>query len=170
MPRIELIDGDADVSADARAVVDRLVETRGEVSRPFQLLLHSPALAGHAAELGHAIRTGTVLTDADRELATLATGVAVDCDFVWASHRSTAAAAGIDDETIDGLRTRGPSLGQRQTVLVSFVDELCGTGGVSAATFEAARELLGGRGVVDLALTVGYYTMLARVMGAFDAC
>jgi 4-carboxymuconolactone decarboxylase len=170
MPRIDLIDGDADVSADARAVVDRLVETRGEVSRPFQLLLHSPALAGHAAELGHAVRTGSALSDADRELATLATGIAVDCEFVWASHRSSAAAAGIAEETLDGLRSGRPSSDPRQTALMSFVDELCGTGTVSSATFGAARTLLGDRGVVDLSLTVGYYTMLARVMGALDAC
>jgi hypothetical protein len=31
-------------------------------------------------------------------------------------------------------------------------------------------DLLGTRGVVELAVTVGYYTMLARVMGAFEAC
>jgi 4-carboxymuconolactone decarboxylase len=170
MTRIELIAGDAELSEQARAVADQLVETRGEVSRPFQVLLHSPAIAGRVAELGTVVRSGTILTDADRELATLATGVAVDCEFVWASHRSTASAAGIADETVERLRTRRASLDPRQTALVSFVDELCGTGTVSSATFEATRALLGDRGVVDLALTVGYYTMLARVMGAFDAC
>ncbi|HEX5936232.1 MAG TPA: carboxymuconolactone decarboxylase family protein [Actinomycetota bacterium] len=170
MTRIDLIDGDAELSAQARAVADRIVETRGELSRPFQLLLHSPGFAERVAELGHAVRTRSTLTDADRELATLATGVAVACEFVWASHRSTASAAGIPDETVERLRNRRASLDPRQMALVSFVDELCGTGTVSSATFEAARALLGDRGVVDLALTVGYYTMLARVMGAFDAC
>ena len=41
--RVDLIAGDADLTPEGRSLVGRLVETRGEVSRPFQVLLHSPA-------------------------------------------------------------------------------------------------------------------------------
>jgi hypothetical protein len=50
------------------------------------------------------------------------------------------------------------------------VNELCRDASVSTQTFEAARELLGETGVVELAVTVGYYTMLSYAMGAVDAC
>jgi 4-carboxymuconolactone decarboxylase len=170
MARIELITGGTDLIPEARAVANRIVETRGEVTRPFQILLHSPSVAGPVAELGHVVRSGSSLADPDRELATLATGSAVRCDFVWTSHLAAASAAGIPADTIARLRQDRTSLGTREVAIVAFVDELCATNSVSPATFDRARDLLGVRGVVELALTVGYYTMLARVMGAFEAC
>ena len=151
-------------------MADRLAESRGEISRPFQLLLHSPVLAGRVAELGHLIRSGSSLDDADRELVTLAAGRAIGCAFVWDSHVDAAAAAGVSPDTIAALQRDRADVGGREQVLVSFVDELCETRTVSTTTYEAARELIGARGVVDLALTIGYYSMLGSVMGACDAC
>jgi 4-carboxymuconolactone decarboxylase len=170
VPRIDPLTPDDDLTPDARAVAERIVATRGEISRPFGLLLHSPALAERVAELGHLVRTASTLPGADRELVTLATGLATGCAFVWDSHVDAATAAGVPADTVETLRRDRAGLPGRERTLVSFVDELCGTGTVSTATFEAARALLGDRGVVDLALTVGYYAMLARVMGVFDAC
>ncbi len=170
MARVELITDDHDLAPEARTVADRIAESRGEVSRPFQLLLHSPALAERVAELGHLVRSGSSLTDADREIVTLATGRAIGCSFVWVSHLQAATAAGIPPETIATLQGDPAGLAERERVLVSFVDELCGTHIVSDATFNAVRRLLGVRAVVELALTIGYYTMLGSVMGACDEC
>jgi 4-carboxymuconolactone decarboxylase len=169
MARIDLIGEDVEPDAEARSVAEELIRTRGEVSRPFQILLHAPTLAERVGELGHRVRTGSSLGDADRELVTLATGSAVGCDFIWQDHVEPARASGLSDETLDGLRRRR-SLGARETTLVAFVDELCRSGAVSGPTFEAAGRLLDTRELVELSTTVGYYTMLARVMGAFEAC
>lgn len=89
---------------------------------------------------------------------------------MWDSHVAAAAAAGIPDATITALRGDRAPLEERAAVLVAFVDELCERRTVSERTFGAARALLGDRGVVELAATVGYYGMLAAVMGAVDAC
>jgi 4-carboxymuconolactone decarboxylase len=170
MARVDLLDDERDLTPEQRTVADRIAESRGEVSRPFQLLLHSPAMAERVAELGHLVRSGSSVADADRELVTLATGRAIGCSFVWESHLHAATAAGISEETIAMLRRNPDGLGERERLLVSFVDELCGSRTVSEATFVAAHRLLGVPAVVELALTVGYYTMLGSVMGACDAC
>jgi alkylhydroperoxidase family enzyme len=170
MTRVDLIGDDHDLTPEARTVADRIAESRGEVSRPFQLLLHAPALAERVAELGHLVRSGSSLTDADRELVTLATGRAIGCPFVWESHLDAATAAGILPAIIATSERDRAGLPDRERVLVSFVDELCGTRTVSDATFDAVRRLVGVRGVVELAATIGYYTMLGSVMGACDAC
>jgi 4-carboxymuconolactone decarboxylase len=169
MARIDLITRDAEPGPEARAVAEELVRTRGEVSRPFQILLHAPALAARVGDLGHLVRTGSTLSDADRELLTLATASAVGCDFVWDDHAEAARAAGLSEETLAELRSGRPIVG-RWATLAAFVDELCRTGTVSTPTFEAARTLLGTRGLVEATATVGYYTMLARILGAFAAC
>ncbi len=121
---MDLLGDDSDLAPEARAVADRIAESRGEVSRPFQLLLHSPAMAERVAELGHLVRFGSSLRDRDRELVTLATGRALGCAFVWESHLDAAASAGVPAETIETLERDPSNLGTRERVLVSFVDEL----------------------------------------------
>lgn len=170
MARVDLLDDERDLTPEQRTVADRIAESRGEVSRPFQLLLHSPAMAERVAELGHLVRSGSSVADADRELVTLATGRAIGCSFVWESHLHAATVAGISGETIATLQRDPAGLAERERRLVSFVDELCGSRTVSDTTFDAVRRLLGVPAVVELALTVGYYTMLGSVMGACDAC
>jgi AhpD family alkylhydroperoxidase len=161
------VDGLTPVARDVRA---RIVKSRGELTRPFQVLLHAPAMADGAARLGHVVRSGSHLADADRELATLATGRAQGCTFVWDSHLASARAAGIGEETIAALDVGETPADLRERVLVAFVRELCGTGRVAAGTFAPTHGLLGAEGVVELSLTVGYYTMLGLVMGAVEAC
>jgi 4-carboxymuconolactone decarboxylase len=170
MARVELIGADAELPADVRAVAERIVETRGAISRPFQVLLHSPAIAERVAELGHLVGSASSLPDADRELVTLATGSSLGCDFVWRSHLEAARVAGVTEEALGALRGEGSPLDGRAATLVSFVRELCERGSVSPASYAATEELLGTRALVDLVITIGYYTMLSRVMAAFEAC
>jgi AhpD family alkylhydroperoxidase len=168
--RIPLLTGPDGLDAERRAAFDRIVESRGSLLRPFQVLLHAPELAVRVAELGHVVRFGSRLDPADRELATLATGRARGCDFVWTSHLEAAAAAGVDPDAIVELERDGRGTDARGATIVAFVRELCDAGRVAPATFGAALDLLGPRGVVELTLTIGYYTMLGDVMGAVEAC
>jgi 4-carboxymuconolactone decarboxylase len=170
MSRVPLVTARDGLDADGRAVFDRIVASRGALLRPFEVLLHAPALADAAAALGHVVRTGSGLRDADREVITLATGRALGCAFVWDSHLESARAAGLDPATIEAVEQGGAGLGTREATLVSFVRELCGTSAVSDVTFRAAHDLLGTAGVVEMSLTIGYYTMLGYTMGAVDAC
>lgn len=170
MDRMPLITSRDVLDATGRAVFDRIYESRGEMLRPFQVLLHAPAMAARVAELGHVVRFESHLPDADRELAILATGRAHRCTFVWESHLQAARAAGVRPETISTLEGEGSGFEGREAILVSFVDELCSTSTVSEETFASARELLGTTGVVELVLTIGYYAMLGYAMSACGAC
>jgi 4-carboxymuconolactone decarboxylase len=158
------------LDADARAVFERIVETRGAILRPFEVLLHSPEAAERVGELGHVIRSGLGLTGADRELATLATGRATGCGFVWDSHVEAARDAGVRAESLEAVDRGKAVVAQRDAAIVAFVRELCSKRNVSEATFEAVRDVLGTRGVIELALVSGYYQMLGAVMATPDAC
>lgn len=170
MSRIPLITTRDELDADARAVFDRIVESRGTTLRPFEVLLHAPAMADKVAGLGHVVKFESHLTDADRELVTLATGRAHGCAFVWESHLESARAAGIEPDTIAALQGDKEGLGAREATLVSLVEELCQTSAVSDESFRAAHDLVGTSGMVELVLTIGYYTMLGYAMSAFEAC
>ncbi|MEO8422909.1 MAG: carboxymuconolactone decarboxylase family protein [Actinomycetota bacterium] len=170
MSRIPLITARDELDASGQVVFDRIVESRGTILRPFEVLLHAPAIADKVAALGLVVRSGSDLTDADRELVTLATGRAHGCAFVWQSHLESARGAGIEPDTIAALEGDGSGLGTREATLVSFVNELCATSSVSDEIFRAAHELVGTSGAVELSLTVGYYTMLGYTMSACGAC
>jgi len=168
--RVPLITSRDELDEDGRIVFDRIVESRGAMLRPFEVLLHAPAMADNVAALGHVVRFESRLTDADRELVTLVTGRAQRCAFVWESHLEAARAAGIGPNTIAALEGDGSGLGARETTLVSFVNELCETSSVSDERFRAVHDLLGPSATVELVLTVGYYTMMGYVMSACGAC
>jgi AhpD family alkylhydroperoxidase len=170
MPRLPLITDRAGLDDATAAVFDWVVESRGKMLRPFEVLLHAPALAQPVAELGHVVRYESGIGDADRELVILATGKAHGCAFVWDSHLEHAARAGVRPEAITVLDGGAGALEAREAALVAFVDELVGSSAVSDATYAAVADLLGESAVVELATTIGYYTMLGYAMSVAEAC
>lgn len=171
MARVRLItERDQDLTPEQVETFDWVVESRGRMIRPFEVLLHTPALARQIAELGALIRFDSSLSDHDRELVTITAARIYDCSFEWEVHLPLARAAGVREDVIDHLLGGAGALTDTESLFVQFVRELCGGSRVSSATFDQARDLLGDSGVVELSATVGYYTLLAMVMGACDAC
>lgn len=171
MDRIELLKSKDGLSPEQQSIFDWVVESRGEIIRPYQVLLHAPGLARPSAELGHQIRYEGQLSDHDRELAILTAAKAHDCQFEWDSHIHIGRKAGISESAIAHLESGGGELTESEATVVGFVRELCADSEISDATFSAISEQLGGPGqVVELSGLVGYYTMLAFVMKVAGVC
>ena len=75
MARLPQITTREDVAPDHRHIVDEIAESRGRISGPFAMLLHSPEIAGRAAHLGAYIRFNSILDPAVRELAIITAAV-----------------------------------------------------------------------------------------------
>lgn len=170
MTRIPLITDREGLDADTTAAFDWIVDSRGKMLRPFEVLLQVPLLARSVAELGHVVRYGSGLNDADRELAILATGKAHGCAFVWDSHVELARSAGVSDRAIEFLDGGEGELSERDQLLIGFVRSLVASGTVDDDAYAAAASLLGPTGVIELATTIGYYTLLGYAMSVADAC
>ena len=171
MARVRLITSrDQDLSLDQIDTFDWVVQSRGRMIRPFEVLLHSPAMARHIAELGANVRFHSSLSDHDRELVIIAAAHIHGCTFEWESHLPLARAAGVRDEVIKHVLEGAGSVTDTESLLIQFVRELCAESTVSSLTFDRAKSLLGESGVVELSVIIGYYTLLAMVMGACDAC
>lgn len=171
MDRIELLTSKEGLSEQQQKVFDWVVESRGKMLRPYEVLLHTPGLAQPAAELGHQIRYEGQLSDHDRELAIITTAKVHDCAFEWDSHVVLARAAGVSESAIAYLESGEGELTAAEDVVVGFVRELCASSDVSDDRFVAAAEGLGGSGpVIELAALVGYYTFLGYVMKVANAC
>lgn len=171
MARVRLFsEMSADLSEAQTAAYQWVVESRGRMIRPYEVLLHSPDMARAAAELGACVRFGSSLSDHDRELAILASAAAHSCQFEWDSHLPLAIDAGVSSEALAFLQGQPADLHSKDTWIIGFVQELCARARVPDDLFALALADLGEAGTVELCVTVGYYTMLAQVMGACQAC
>lgn len=171
MDRIELLTSKEGLSEQQQQVFDWVVESRGKMLRPYEVLLHTPGLAQPAAELGHQIRYEGQLSGHDRELAIITAATVLDCAFEWDSHVGLARDAGVSESAIAYLESGVGELTAAEEVVVGFVRELGASNGVSDSRFAAAVDGLGGSGpVVELAALVGYYTFLGYVMKVANAC
>jgi len=171
MARIRLITerGDA-LSSDQARVFDAIVESRGKMLRPYEVLLHAPTIAEALSELGARIRFAGSLPDHDRELVILTAAAVHGCEFEWDTHLPIAIEAGVRPEVITHLEGVPTELTDMELLVIEYVQTLCAESTVPADMFERAREHFGDGGVIELTAAVGYYTLLAYVMRATDTC
>ena len=170
MARIDLIASKEGLTSEQAGLYDWIVDSRGTLVRPFQVLLHMPRQAEHIARLGHVVRYESGLDGATRELAILATGQAHGCDYVWETHVDIARAEGVRSAAIRYLMGEDTDLNIREAVVVELVRELCSLSFVADATYTRATDELGVDLVLELSILVGYYTMLSYSMGTVAAC
>ena len=154
-----------ELDADGQTIYDRIREDRGaaDVGLQFRALLHSPEAAGHLTSMGATLRFKSAMPEDLKELAIILVAREWDSGIEWTGHSVAAARAGISDDAIEGIRTgKAPGcLDGVQADIARFVQQMTREKDVSDENFEAVRAALGDRGVVDLTMTVSYYTALA---------
>ena len=164
MARVPYVSRD-EMDAEGQRIYDQIAADRGrtEVGLQFRALLNSPKAAGHLTSLGATLRFGSSIPEGLKELAISTTGRDWDSDIIWTAHSTLAAKGGISDTSLESVRTRRDpeSLTDDESIITRFVHELVRDKVISDGTFAAARDLLGVKGVVDLTLTVSYYSALA---------
>lgn len=171
MTRITPITSRDGLTADQIAVFDSIVGgARGAVVGPFGVLLHNPAIAGPVEQLGAFLRYRCRVPQRQRELAILVIGAHWRADFEWFAHAPIARAQGFDDATLAQVARGGiPALADPLDQAVhAFTTELLRERRVSDATFARVEGLLGKLGALDLAALIGYYSLLATVLNAFQ--
>ena len=170
MARLPQITTRDDVAPEHRDIVDSIAESRGRISGPFAMLLHSPEIAGRAAHLGAYIRFNSTIEPALRELAIITAAREFDCDYEWGAHERLARQEGVRDVAIDVVASKGDlgSLSDDEALVVGYGRELFRDHRVSAATFDKAKNRFGDQGVTELTATMGYYGMLACALNAFE--
>ena len=155
-----------------REIYRRIVASRGSITGPFRIWLHSPELADRAQSLGEFVRYRTALEPRLSELAILVVARAWDCQVEWSIHEGFARESGLAQDAIDAVRSGNrPDSGNGDELAVyDFVQELLRDRFVSEATFGRAVGLLGEKGVVELTGLIGYYAMVAMTLNAFQVC
>jgi 4-carboxymuconolactone decarboxylase len=139
---------------------------RSAMGGPFNVLLRSPEMGDMAQELGAYARFNSSLPGRLREMSIIMAARFWMAQFEWNAHKNAALQEGLDPAIVDAIATgqRPASMDAGETVIYDFVDEMLNDKRVSDATFSAAVDALGERGVVDVIGTVGYYSLVSMLL------
>lgn len=143
----------------------------GSLVGPFGLMLQAPHLGEPLEELGAAVRFETGLTDRVREIAILTVAVATDSGFELWAHERVGRLAGLSETELDGIRAgtfgAGDDVEPAEALAHDLAGRLVDRRPLDDERYAAAVAQLGGQGVLELVVLVGYYAMLAQLMEVF---
>ncbi len=156
-----------EMDAEGQKIYDQIRQDRNsaEVGLQFRAMLNNPKAAGFLTSMGAQLRFDSSMPDGLKELAIISVAREFDSGIEWTGHAVLAARAGISDADIESIRTGKTAdvLTGQEAMVAKFVQELVRDKDVSEGTFGAVHDAFGDRGVVDLTLTVAYYSALALI-------
>ena len=146
-----------------------IVDEEGRLEGPFNIMLSSPALGVPLQALGRAVRFESALTDRQREMAILRVAAWTRSEFEWYVHERLGRRAGLSNDELAAIQHGDdvPSLDDDERIVHRLTEQLLATGDLDDLSFADGVEALGMVSVLDLALLVAYYHLLAFTMRVF---
>jgi 4-carboxymuconolactone decarboxylase len=138
----------------------------GSLEGPFNVQLRSPEMGDLGQQFGAATRFATTVPRRLYEVAIIVTARHWTAQFEWYAHRRAALQAGVSAAVVDAIAEgrRPAKMPADEEVVYNFSTELLETKQVSDATFNAAKNLLGERGVVELINVLGWYGVVSMYL------
>jgi 4-carboxymuconolactone decarboxylase len=155
------------MTPEQKAMTEHLLSgERGRMTGPFNVLLRSPEMGDLAQKLGAYVRFHSSLPSKLNEFAIILTGRYWNAQYEWYAHKRLALQAGLSPAIVDSVADgkRPASMQPDEEIVYNFCTELLRTKQVGDATFQAAKDKFGERGVVDLIGVVGYYNMVSMFL------
>jgi len=162
----------ADLShPEAKPLVDRIVAERGSVLHLYQMLLHSPAVAGGWLNYLTSIRQLSTLPGDLRELVIMRVAVLNGAPYEADQHAPIALREGVSQAQLDALdQWESSSLfAERERAVLAYTDAMTRQIQVPQPVFDAARRAMGtDKLMVELTATVAAYNMVSRFLEALQ--
>jgi alkylhydroperoxidase family enzyme len=170
MTKIPYADLDAS-SEKVRAFFDKMRANNdgAEIINIFRMAAHSDASVRELARFGNRLLTKADLGHRWRELAILRIGQMLGARYEWAQHVPIAVNAGISKEQIKEVGNwRESSLfDEDDKTILRFTEEVVTDSRPKDETFEAASKFLDETSLVELVLSIGYWSLIAKFLKTF---
>lgn len=161
-PRIRPV---SDPDAEQSELLSKtLLTDNGRPLNLFATLAHNPKLLKRFNALGGFFLRHGALPARERELVILRVAARTGSRYEYAQHLVIGGRVGLSTE--ESERTRGPLdawTGDDRT-LMQFVDEMIDSDGAAVSTWDTLAERFGNDQLLELALLVGFYRMLAAFL------
>jgi 4-carboxymuconolactone decarboxylase len=165
MPRLPLVDSDA-TEPDLAAVFDVFRTSGRDVPVLYRVLGNSPRLLRAWTDFAWPLRADATTPRGLRELAILRVAQLTGADFEWHAHAPVARHHGVTDEQLDALSDWSTTelFDPDQRLVLAATDQLTNTLGIDDSTFAALAERWTPCEVVELILTISFYSCVSRVL------
>jgi len=150
-----------------KTMIDHLLAgERQNLGGPFNVLLRSPEMGDLAQQYGASMRFRAGLPKTALETVIIVTARYWTAQFEWQAHKRAALQAGVSPSVVDAIANGARPVGMPPEVEVAytFIAELLKTRQVSDATFKAAKDKFGEKGVVDIIGLSGWYSMVSMAL------
>mgnify|MGYP003945563667 CR=1 FL=1 len=153
-----------------REIYDAVLASRGNVDGPFLAWMFSPTFAGLAQKLGEFCRFRTSLSLLESELLILLVAARFDCVGERQIHEPIAVAAGLPTAAAAAISERRLAILEepRLALLQELTLQLLITNRVRDELYMRALALLGEQALVETIGVIGYYTLVAMTLNAFE--
>ena len=161
----------AEMTPAQKGVHDLIVAgRRGRVSGPFTILLRTPEICRHAAQLGEHLRWSSSLPPRLSELAICLTARFWRAQYEWYAHAPLAEKAGVPAAALEAIRLGvTPHFAAKDEALLHrIVSEILKTQRLSDASFTEAVAGLGEAGLIEIIAIIGYYTLIGNTLNVFE--
>ncbi|MGA2962980.1 MAG: carboxymuconolactone decarboxylase family protein [Candidatus Korobacteraceae bacterium] len=160
-----------EMTPEQRSVYDEAAGgLRGHAPAPMTAWLQNAELARRAQKLGELVRYQTSLPPRLSEFAILVVARHWTAHFEWQAHKKEALKAGINPEAIAMIASRRRPVFENdaQRVVYDISNSLLETKFVADDLYQDGVRALGEKGVVELVAILGYYSLVAMTLNAFE--
>jgi 4-carboxymuconolactone decarboxylase len=158
------------MSKEQREAYEKAFGAGGSCPGPYKIWVESPALMDLMIPIREYSRKHFSLNDAEREIATVVTVSKIGSPFPICKHERIAEEAGIPAEKVERMITGLPVVfdDPRQQVIYEVATALLNSRYVTKGLYERALKLLGNKGVSDVTVILGYYSMVSYTLAFHD--
>ena len=150
-----------------KTMIDHLLSgPRAGADGPFNVLLRSPEMGDLAQQFGASTRFNSSVPRKLTELAIIIVARHWTSQFEWQAHHRAALQAGLSPTIADAIAEgkKPMEMQKDEEAVYNFCSELLNTKQVGDATFAAAKNAVGERGVVDLIGVMGWYHTVSMLL------
>ena len=145
----------------------RLEELWGTPPNLYKALANHPAIISAWTEFANTLRNGSRTPRALRELVILRGAQVVQSEYEWAQHLRMARKAGVREAQISALPNWRSSaeFNEKEKAALALAEAVT-QGRVSDEVYRHAMQHFDHHDYVEIAVTAGFYAMVARVLDA----
>jgi len=162
LPRVPPVDAD-DLPDDLRPQVTGARESSGG-ENIFLTMAHSPDLLRRYLPFGGKLLLAGRLPPRQRELAILRSAWVAGCVYEWQHHVPLGLEAGVHAAEMERLRGGLVSWEGRDALVLAATDQLTVEHTIRDATWQGLAETFDDAQMLELAMLVGHYAMLAGML------
>ena len=169
MKRISIRKPD-ELSSEQLQIYNKKLESRPSIAGPFEAWLQSPEFADKAQEVGQFVRFNTSLPPKLSELAILTVARYWNCQNEWSIHEPFAVRAGLDRKIINAINSseKVEFSDDRESIIHNYTKHLLEKQFVEDSVYAETVELFNEKTIVELTGLIGYYSMVALTLNAFQ--